>query len=207
MKNKKLELLKTTLKGIIIPLLLISFTGCEKYELEEPTPSVPSLYAEWRLTSTEHTYIDVNDIGPDSDTTWTINNGYAYIALATDLGFDSVCPGKTEWDISKSMVIVNQVESYNINGEVYPSPDGNYPECWDLNGNGQQDAFEDINGNGICDIFDCGPEGIIIGVFNTVRVFNIKKLTTTELHLEFEGQYFEDFDYYTTTLKFQRVGR
>jgi hypothetical protein len=206
MKNKKLELLKTTLKGIIIPLLLISFTGCEKYELEEPIQKVPCLYDEWRLTSTQHTYLDVNEIGPDNDTTWVVNNGSTYIAMQTDLDFDLVTPNVTTWDITPDMVIVDDEDLYNINGQVYPSPSMNpYDQCWDINGNGVEDPFEDVNGNGVVDLFDCGPEGLIIGVYNTVRVFNIIKLDNNELYLEFEGQYFEDFDYYTTTLKFERV--
>ena len=198
--------IKNTLWSLsLICLTGLLFTSCEKYDFEEPIVEIPNLYTEWRLVETEHTYIDVNEIGMDSDTTWNIYNGSTYIAMETNLSFDLVTPGETEWDITEGMVVVDGDGAYNINGQVYPSPDGSYPECWDLNGNGQQDHFEDINGNGVCDIFDCGPEGIIIGVYNTVRVFNIKKLTSRELYLEFEGQYFEDFDYYTTTLKFERI--
>ena len=207
MKNKKLNF-KTKLKGIIIPILLILFTGWEKYEIETPIIKPPTLYSEWRLKSTEHTYLDINEIGPDNDTTWTIYNGSTYIAMQTDLDFDLVTANETTWDIDPNLVIVDNQDSYNINGQVYPSPSNNpYDQCWDLNGNGYQDANEDLNGDGICDVFDCGPQGIIIGVYNTVRVFNIIKLTNGELHLEFEGQYFEDFDYYTTILKFERINR
>tara|TARA_R100000908_G_scaffold27278_1_gene12464 strand:+ start:1593 stop:2216 length:624 start_codon:yes stop_codon:yes gene_type:complete len=207
MKNKKLNF-KTKLKGIIIPILLILFTGCEKYELEPIPHNLPSLYSEWKLTSTQHTYLDVNEIGPDSDTTWAIYNGSTYIAMQTDLDFDLVTPNETTWDITPDIVRVDNGDRYNVNGQVYPSPSNNpYDQCWDLNGNGYQDANEDLNGDGICDVFDCGPQGIIIGVYNTVRVFNIIKLTNSELYLEFEGQYFEDFDYYTTILKFERINR
>ena len=193
---------------VVTCLVGTCLTSCEKYEFEEPVVETPTLYSEWKLIQTQHTYIDVNEIGPNNDTTWTINNGSTYIAMQTNLEFDLVSPGETEWDISESMVIVDDQNNYNINGQVYPSPSNNpYDQCWDLNGNGYQDAFEDINGDGICDVFDCGPQGIIIGVYNTVRVFNIIKLTNGELYLEFEGQYFEDFDYYTTILKFERINR
>ena len=205
MKNKKLNF-KTKLKGIIIPILLILFTGCEKYELEPVEYSIPRFYDTWKLVETEHKYLDVNEIGEDSDTSWIIYNGETYIALETDLSFDLVIPGTTEWKITNTNVIVDYQDSYELNGYVYPSPSMNpYDQCWDINGNGVEDSFEDINGDGIVDIFDCGVEGLIIGVYNTVRVFNITKLDENELYLEFEGQYFEDFDYYTTTLKFERV--
>ena len=193
---------------VVTCLVGTCLTSCEKYEFEDPVVEMPTLYSEWKLIQTQHTYIDVNEIGPNNDTTWTINNGSTYIAMQTNLEFDLVSPGETEWDISESMVIVDDQNNYNINGQVYPSPSNNpYDQCWDLNGNGYQDAAEDINGDGICDVFDCGPQGIIIGVYNTVRVFNIIKLTNGELYLEFEGQYFEDFDYYTTILKFERINR
>ena len=183
-------------------------TSCEKYEFQEPVYEIPSIYNEWQLIETEHIYLDVNEIGPDSDTTWVINNGSTYIAMQTELEFDLVTPNVTTWEISEDIVIVDNEEMYNINGQVYPSPSMNpYDQCWDINGNGIEDPFEDTNGTGVVDIFDCGPEGIIIGVYNTVRVFNITKITHTELHLEFEGQYFEDFDYYTTILKFERINR
>ena len=195
-------------KILTVVSIVTSLTSCEKYELEPTTPNTPSLYSEWRLTSTQHTYLDINEIGPNSDTTWVIHNGSTYIAMQTDLDFDLVTPNQTTWDITTNLVVVNNQDSYNINGQVYPSPSNNpYDQCWDLNGNGYQDDFEDINGDGICDVFDCGPQGIIIGVYNTVRVFNVIKLTDGELHLEFEGQYFEDFDYYTTILKFERINR
>ena len=183
-------------------------TSCEKYEFQEPVYEIPSIYNEWQLIETQHIYLDVNEIGPDSDTTWVINNGSTYIAMQTELEFDLVTPNVTTWEISEDIVIVDNEEMYNINGEVYPSPSMNpYDQCWDINGNGIEDPFEDTNGTGVVDIFDCGPEGIIIGVYNTVRVFNITKITNTELHLEFEGQYFEDFDYYTTILKFEKINR
>jgi hypothetical protein len=193
---------------VITCSLGICLTSCEKYEIETPIIKPPTLYSEWRLKSTQHTYLDVNEIGPDSDTTWTIYNGSTYIAMQTDLDFDLVTTNETTWDITPDIIMVDNSDLYNINGQVYPSPSNNpYDQCWDLNGNGYQDANEDLNGDGICDVFDCGPQGIIIGVYNTVRVFNIIKLTNGELYLEFEGQYFEDFDYYTTILKFERVNR
>ena len=183
-------------------------TSCEKYEFQETIYEAPSMYHEWGLFETQHTYLDINEIGPDSDTTWVINSGSTYIAMETDLVFDLVTPNETKWEITPNLIIVDEEDSYTINGHVYPSEDNNpYDYCWDLNNNGYPDYFEDTNGDGLCDLFDCGPEGIIIGVYNTVRVFNIIKLTNSELHLEFEGQYFEDFDYYNTILKFEKINR
>ena len=213
MKNKKKNLFKTLLQGmIIIPLLTILLTGCEKIEFEqdfniyENGQTGPSFYDTWRLKSTQHTYIDINEVGADSDTTWSVYNGDTYIAMQTELSFDLVDVGNTEWEITNQDVTVDNQNPYVLQGYVYPSPSNNpYDQCWDVNGNGYQDNFEDVNGDGVCDLFDCGPEGLIIAVYNTVRVFNIVKLDNNELHLEFEGQYFEDFDYYTTVLKFERV--
>ena len=205
MMKRKLGYIFVIVFWTIVATLL---TSCEKYEFQEPVYEIPSIYNEWQLIETQHIYLDVNEIGPDSDTTWVINNGSTYIAMQTELEFDLVTPNVTTWEISEDIVIVDNEEIYNINGEVYPSPSMNpYDQCWDINGNGIEDPFEDTNGTGVVDIFDCGPEGIIIGVYNTVRVFNITKITNTELHLEFEGQYFEDFDYYTTILKFERINR
>ena len=193
-------------KILTVVSIVTSLTSCEKYELEDVEYNIPSFYDKWRLIETEHKYLDVNEKGEDSDTNWTIYNGETYIALQTELEFDLVMPGTTEWEITKTNVIVDHQESYELNGYVYPSMSMNpYDQCWDINGNGIEDPFEDINGDGIVDIFDCGVEGLIIGVYNTVRVFNIIKLDNNELYLEFEGQYFEDFDYYTTTLKFERI--
>jgi len=137
---------------------------------------------------------------------WVNLSNPTYIALDTDLDFDLVTPNITTWTLSENMYVrVDDGDIYNINRFIYPSESLNpYDQCWDLNQNGQQDYFEDINGDGICDVFDCAPPGIVISVYNTLRVFNVTKLTNTELHLEFEGQYFEDFDYYTTTLKFSK---
>tara|TARA_B100000579_G_C22814794_1_gene847217 strand:- start:743 stop:1366 length:624 start_codon:yes stop_codon:yes gene_type:complete len=205
--------MKKIIYSFLTPLLVvICLTSCEKIEFEqdfniyENGQTGPSFYDTWRLTSTQHTYIDINEVGADSDTTWTIYDQETYIAMQTNLSFDLVEPGVTQWEITNQDVIVNDEDPYIINGYVYPSPSTNpYDQCWDINGNGYQDTFEDTNGDGICDLFDCGPEGLSIAVYNTVRVFNIIKLNENELHLEFEGQYFEDFDYYTTVLKFERV--
>ena len=205
MMKRKLGYILVIVCWSIVATLL---TSCEKYEFHEPVYEIPTIYNEWQLIETQHIYLDVNEIGPDSDTTWVINNGSTYIAMQTELEFDLVTPNVTTWEISEDIVIVDDETVYNINGEVYPSPSMNpYDQCWDINGNGIEDPFEDTNGTGVVDIFDCGPEGIIIGVYNTVRVFNITKITNTELHLEFEGQYFEDFDYYTTILKFEKINR
>jgi len=194
------------MKKLLILLLCIPLIfSCEKYELEDIEYNIPSFYDNWKLTETEHRYIDINGVGPDSDTTWTIYNGETYIAIQTELDFDLVMPGITEWEITENNIIVDNQDSYQLN-YIYPSPSMNpYDQCWDINGNDQEDPFEDIDGNGVVDLFDCGPEGLIIGVYNTVRVFNIIKLDNNELYLEFEGQYFEDFDYYTTILKFERI--
>ena len=128
-------------------------TSCEKYEFQEPVYEIPSIYNEWQLIETEHIYLDVNEIGPDSDTTWVINNGSTYIAMQTELEFDLVTPNVTTWEISEDIVIVDNEEMYNINGQVYPSPSMNpYDQCWDINGNGIEDPFEDTNGTGVVDI-------------------------------------------------------
>ena len=55
MKNKKKNLFKTVLKGMmIIPLLSILLTGCEKYEFEEVVITPPTLWGEWELIETSH---------------------------------------------------------------------------------------------------------------------------------------------------------
>lgn len=41
-----------------------------------------------------------------------------------------------------------------------PGPDGNGTDCWDINGNGIGDPFEDVNGDGVYSTDDCtGPAG------------------------------------------------
>ena len=205
MMKRKLGYIFVIVFWSIVATLL---TSCEKYEFQDSVYETPSLYSEWRLIQTEHIYLDINEVGPDSDTTWVINNGSTFIAMETELEFDLVTLHETKWEITPTLVIVDDENIYNINSEVYPSPSMNpYDQCWDINNNGYQDPFEDTNGDGICDLFDCPPEGIVIGVYNTVRVFNIIELTNDELQLEFEGQYFEDFDYYTTVLKFEKINR
>ena len=206
MKDKKLDLYGVTLKGIILPLLLILFTGCEKLDFEETIVQVPTLWGEWELNETSHVYVDINEVGNDRDTSWINLNDPTYIALDTDLEFDLVTPNITTWTLNEDMsVMVNNEDLYNISRFIYPSENLNpYTQCWDVNQNGQQDYFEDINGDGICDVFDCSPPGIVIAVGNTLRAFEVTELTNTSLILKFEGQYFEDFDYYTTVLKFNK---
>ena len=109
-----------------------------------------------------------------------------------DCGDDGICPDDDDWTGADS-------------GEgdyIMDTGDGSFND-FEL----PFQKIEDTNGDGICDLFDCPPEGIVIGVYNTVRVFNIIELTNDELQLEFEGQYFEDFDYYTTVLKFEKINR
>jgi len=207
MKNKKKNLFKTLLKGImIIPLLSILLTGCEKYEFEEVVITPPTLWGEWELIETSHVYIDINEVGADHDTSWVNLTDPTYIAMNTGLDFDLVTPNTTTWTLSENMyVTVDGEDVYDINRFIYPSESMNpYDQCWDINQNGQQDYFEDINGDGICDVFDCTPPGIVIGVYNTLRAFEVIELTNHSLTLKFEGQYFEDFDYYTTVLKFNK---
>ena len=185
----------------------ILFTSCEKYEFEQPVVQPPTLWGEWELYQTTHNYIDVNEVGADTETNWINTDSTTYIALNTSLAFDLVTPYETTWDINEGMFItVDGEEIYEIPRFIYPSENLNpYTQCWDLNGNGYQDPFEDMNGNGVCDVFDCPPPGIVIQVYNTLRVFEVVELTNNTLILQFEGQYFEDFDYYTTSLKFTKI--
>ena len=204
---KKINIYKTLLKGIaIIPLLTILLTSCEKYELEEPILQPPTLWGQWELYETSHIYIDINEVGADHDTSWVNFNDPTYIAMNTNLDFDLVTPNITTWEINSHMyVIVDNEDNYNISRFIYPSENLNpYTQCWDINQNGLQDSFEDVNGDGVCDLFDCPPPGIVIAVHNTLRAFEVIDLTNTSLTLRFEGQYFEDFDYYTTVLKFNK---
>ena len=206
MNKQKIYQYKNLLKVLVILLSTALFTGCEKYEFEPVIVEPPTLWGTWELYETSHVYLDVNEVGNDHDTSWVNVSDPTYIAMDTDLDFDFVTPNSTIWRLDPQMyVTVDNDRIYDISRFIYPSESMNpYDQCWDINQNGIQDDFEDVNGNGICDVFDCTPPGIVIAVYNTLRAFEVIELTNTSLTLKFEGQYFEDFDYYTTVLKFNK---
>tara|TARA_R110000803_G_scaffold47825_4_gene99580 strand:- start:332 stop:922 length:591 start_codon:yes stop_codon:yes gene_type:complete len=196
-----MEIMKTLKNLSWVMIILSTLMSCGKEGfVERDVREIKSINGLWELSTISHRYLKSNNV----DTSWVITSGQSEITFNSDVEFDLVTIDVTEWDISDEYVMVGD-DLYELNGKIYPSESNNpYEQCWDVNGNGEQDYFEDVNGDGVCDLFDCGPEGIVVGVENTVRVFNILTVSNNELVLEFEGQYFEDFGYFTTTLTFNK---